>query len=422
MFLQNYRRKRVSRFLQGVCFLIAAVLLLGHTPVLARPYLRVVKNGVVIYYFTSREPPHSRQAGMATPALRRVPPRPLTELTLPAGEDWIQEPAPHHNLPPAAGNAPVRVAANANPAATSYQGAPGLRQFMPGTAAELQVVNPYDAKEIMGAASRYLIRWLTQCGCRLSLAWPGAIAGPPRVNRPQEVPALQEAQALVPPGNENFLKDAQEPRYGWGQVQQGSDRFKGSSPLRYCFPVSAPFSFRDTWGDYRSGGRHHRAVDIIAQEGTEVYAITAGVIHTLAIWPEAGITLLMQGQDGKGYGYMHLQGYAAGIVEGKAVKTGELIGYVGRTGVLQSAAHLHFQVYADQSLGKDELVNPYDLLVRLCHGIGVTDLYHHNLARLADPQIKVDRIQVITPPDSGTFRLRESTARPELLRIGNNRF
>ncbi|MCK9377136.1 MAG: M23 family metallopeptidase [Syntrophobacterales bacterium] len=138
----------------------------------------------------------------------------------------------------------------------------------------------------------------------------------------------------------------------------------------------------------------HRAVDIFAPEGAPVYALTTGVIDSLASLPEAGITLFLKGHDGRGYGYMHLQGYAPGLAEGKLVRTGELIGYVGRTGMQTSAAHLHFQVYADHRLGKDELLNPYSFLVQLCHGIGVTDLYQHQIARLEDPRPRVKGIQV----------------------------
>ena len=111
----------------------------------------------------------------------------------------------------------------------------------------------------------------------------------------------------------NFLTYAQ-------AVPPGADFLADSNPLSYCFPVAPPYSFRDTWGDWRSGGRFHHAVDIVACDGTPVYAITSGVIHTLATWDSAGISLILRGQDGRGYGYMHLQEYAEGIVEGKPFK------------------------------------------------------------------------------------------------------
>jgi murein DD-endopeptidase MepM/ murein hydrolase activator NlpD len=178
-------------------------------------------------------------------------------------------------------------------------------------------------------------------------------------------------------------------------------------------------------------------VDIFAAEGTAVYAITGGVVQTLATLPEAGIMLLMRGQDGRGYGYMHLQGYAPGIVEGKVVRTGELLGYVGRTGLLVSAPHLHFQVYADHRLAKDELLNPYPFLVQLCHGIGVSDLYQGRIARLETPvtrvnsqriaplegpEIKGNRIQVYRRPEPATPKNRSgrlSARKPSVLVINN---
>ncbi|MEW6658966.1 MAG: peptidoglycan DD-metalloendopeptidase family protein [Thermodesulfobacteriota bacterium] len=356
-------------YLQGVWFLIAGVLLLGPTPGLAEPYLRVHKNGVIYYYFTNQGP---RQPGLTIPG------------------------------PPASVKSPSPSAADVPLAATSPPGALDPEQSKPGTS---------EAQENIWAAIRYPIKMLTKLGCFSPWAQPGDKSGPQQAEGRQGVPSPQKSQVMAPNAQANPLNSAQEPGSAWGLAPPAPGRLTASDPRGYCFPLGGVFSFRDSWGDRRPGGRQHRAVDIFAREGTPVYAVTAGVIQTLATYPGGGITLKMLGQDGRGYGYMHLQGYAPGIMKGKVVRAGELIGYVGRTGIRQGQAHLHFQVYADHRLGKDELLNPYHFLVQLCQGIGVEDLSHQRVARLADPEIKVKGIQVYRRPEFTALRTRDGRQR-----------
>jgi murein DD-endopeptidase MepM/ murein hydrolase activator NlpD len=291
----------------------------------------------------------------------------------------------HHNLQPLIIKAVTRMESAVNTKASSPQGAPDLMRLRLGKGKDLQIVNPGNLTENIWMGTRYLGRLWGKFVDPQFLALEAYYPGSQPVPRHPDLFLLRETQALVRDVCNNFLQYTQEQHPDLGQGQPGSYRLTGSNQFGYSFPVAPPFSFRDTWGEYRDGGRYHQAVDIFAPEGTPVYAITAGVIHQLAIWRGAGITLLLRGQDGKGYGYMHLQGYAPGIAEGKTVKPGELIAYVGTTGIQRDAAHLHLQVHADQRFCRDDLVNPYGLLVQLCNGVGVTDLFHQRIARLQVP-------------------------------------
>jgi murein DD-endopeptidase MepM/ murein hydrolase activator NlpD len=129
----------------------------------------------------------------------------------------------------------------------------------------------------------------------------------------------------------------------------------------------AASQLRDSFNDPRSEGRVHRALDIMSNAGTPVLATTDGVVRKLHTSQRGGITLYQLDSSGSYiYCYAHLERYADNVHEGKAVKRGEVIAYVGDTGNAGPGNyHLHFGISTVPAPGKwsgGEPINPYPLL------------------------------------------------------------
>ncbi len=129
----------------------------------------------------------------------------------------------------------------------------------------------------------------------------------------------------------------------------------------------APHALVDTFGQARSQGRRHDAIDILAPAGTPVLAVEDGRIAKLFLSKPGGITIYQFDPSGRySYYYAHLQRYADGLREGQTVRRGQVIGYVGSTGNARAdAPHLHFAIArlpADRAWWKGEAVNPYPVL------------------------------------------------------------
>ena len=88
--------------------------------------------------------------------------------------------------------------------------------------------------------------------------------------------------------------------------------------------------------------RVHNGVDFGANAGTPIYATRAGTVTTAAYQAGgAGYYVRINHGDGFGSIYMHMTNYI--VKTGQKVEQGQVIGYVGSTG-LSTGAHLHFGV------------------------------------------------------------------------------
>lgn len=123
----------------------------------------------------------------------------------------------------------------------------------------------------------------------------------------------------------------------------------------------------DTFTDARGTDRVHDAIDIMAPEGTPVFAVADGSVEKLFDSKQGGLSLYQFEPSGRYvYYYAHLQRYAPGIVEDKTIRQGEVIGYVGYTGnAIPEAPHLHFAIFElgpEKKWWKGTAINPYSLL------------------------------------------------------------
>ena len=128
------------------------------------------------------------------------------------------------------------------------------------------------------------------------------------------------------------------------------------------FPFAAYSSyepFYDTYGDRRewnqdgtTDSRVHEGIDVLAEAGTPVYAITSGVINRIG-WNSYGgwrINITDASGNYRLY-YAHMSGYAPGLSVGSWVEAGQLIGFVGNTGYGAAGTagkfppHLHVGLY-----------------------------------------------------------------------------
>ncbi len=119
------------------------------------------------------------------------------------------------------------------------------------------------------------------------------------------------------------------------------------SPIKFA-RISSRFS-HNRFHPILKISRPHHGVDYAAPQGTQVFSIGDGRVTNRGWDPKGGGNYIKITHNSV-YStvYMHLSGFADGVSKGGPVKQGQLIGYVGKTG-LATGPHLDFRVYKNGS-------------------------------------------------------------------------
>lgn len=142
--------------------------------------------------------------------------------------------------------------------------------------------------------------------------------------------------------------------------------YKEKYGIKAFLPIAKNYGFShyDDFGNSRSYGykRVHLGNDLMGSIGTPIIAVESGVIEACGWNQYGGWRIGIRSFDKKRYYYYaHLRKnhpYAKDICEGKVVKAGEVIGYLGMTGYSTkentnniNIPHLHFgmQIIFDES-------------------------------------------------------------------------
>lgn len=148
--------------------------------------------------------------------------------------------------------------------------------------------------------------------------------------------------------------------------EDGTKEYQKKYGIKTFLPIAKNYGFShyDDFGNSRSYGykRVHLGNDLMGAIGTPIIAVESGIVEACGWNQYGGWRIGIRSFDGKRYYYYaHLRKdhpYAKDMCEGKIVKAGDVIGYLGMTGYSTkenvnniNVPHLHFgmQLIFDES-------------------------------------------------------------------------
>ncbi len=129
---------------------------------------------------------------------------------------------------------------------------------------------------------------------------------------------------------------------------RGEERAGAKSSSGWVWPVGTMADITSGFG-WRSAptagaSSFHEGVDIGVDYGTPVVAANSGTVTVAEYWGGFGLFIVIDHGGGISSSYAHLSGFAVSV--GQYVSAGQVIGYVGSTGV-STGPHLDFRIYVD---------------------------------------------------------------------------
>lgn len=151
----------------------------------------------------------------------------------------------------------------------------------------------------------------------------------------------------------SYLKSSGEGHYAYYFEQNNKGEYfdENGDNLRKAF-LKAPLNYKRISSTFSNARKHpvtkvvrpHHGVDYAAPTGTPVVTVADGTVIEKG-WDKKGGGNYVKVKHNNTYTttYMHLNGFAKGIQKGSKVKQGQLIGYVGSTG-MSTGPHLDFRL------------------------------------------------------------------------------
>ncbi len=134
--------------------------------------------------------------------------------------------------------------------------------------------------------------------------------------------------------------------------------------------------------------RAHKGIDFAAPTGTKVKASGDGVVEVLRWENGYGNYLKIRHRDGYSTAYAHLSRYEKGITVGSKVKQGQIIAYVGNTG-LSTGSHLHYEI-----LVNNDQVNPTTVKLPALRALAGNDLSRFQVVK-KDALLRIQNAQIM---------------------------